>query len=324
MKTMRCGKSVRACRDAFLAILLLTAAACSGKYQTSPALPAALRAEPTGLPSHVVLSSIDGLRPDAIAAFDAPVLQRLIQEGSATLDAQTILPSKTLPSHVSMLTGVGPDRHAVTWNRAVATPDDERHVPTVFGMARARGYRVAAFFSKAKFGLLQRPGTMDFSQAPGGWWGRWSADRTVSDVEAYLEAARPHLLFVHLPDTDVAGHASGWMTPTYGDAVSAVDAAVGRIIEAAGRAFGPSNFTLIVTADHGGHGRDHGSDDPRDTTIPWIAWGAGVKPGTIDAAVDTVDTASTVLWLLGGGAPADWDGRPVVSAFAANDVVAQR
>lgn len=321
---MRCGKLVRAFRDIpGILLLLAVTAACGGRYVTSP-LPATLQADPAGLSSHVVLVSIDGLRPDAIAAFDPPVLQRLIDEGSATLDARTILPSKTLPSHVSMLTGVGPDRHAVTWNRAVATPDDERQVPTVFEIARARGYRVAAFFSKAKFSVLQRPNAMDFSQVPGGWWGRWSAERTVSDVEAYLERARPHLLFVHLPDPDVAGHDSGWMTPDYGQAVSAVDAALGRIITAAGRAFGPSNFTLIVTADHGGHGRDHGSDDPRDTTIPWIAWGTGVRPGRIDATVETVDTASTVLWLLAGGAPTDWDGRPVVSAFIGNDVLTRR
>lgn len=295
---------------------LLGVSACAPRYVRSAPFPSTPQPVPSGLSRHVVLVSIDGLRPDAIAPYAAPVLQRLIREGSHTLSASTILPSKTLPSHVSMLTGLLPERHQVSWNRAAATPADAVAAPTVFAEARSRGLRTAAFFSKAKFGLLQRPGTLDFSQAPGGWFGRWSAARTATDVEAYLGDAQPHLLFVHLPDPDVAGHRSGWMSPTYARAVAAADTAVGRILDASTRAFGPSNFTLIVTADHGGHDEDHGSSDQRDTAIPWIAWGAGVEPGLLPVdTVRTVDTASTVLWLLGVSPPSAWDGRPVTRAF---------
>ena len=45
----------------------------------------------------------------------------------------------------------------------------------------------------------------------------------------------------------------------------------------------PPDTTVIVTADHGGHGRDHGTERPEDVLIPWIAWGAGVEPGKLDA-----------------------------------------
>ena len=69
--------------------------------------------------------------------------------------------------------------------------------------------------------------------------------------------------------------------------------------------------------DHGGHDEDHGSDDPRDVTIPWIAWGRGVQTGELKgAAIRTMDTASTALWLLGVDEPADWMGTPVMGAFA--------
>ena len=81
-------------------------------------------------------------------------------------------------------------------------------------------------------------------------------------------------------------------------------------------AYGSGNFSLIVTADHGGHGTNHGSDDPRDVTIPWIAWGQGVKPGVLSAStVRTMDTAATVLWLLAVDQPVDWTGRAVVEAY---------
>jgi arylsulfatase A-like enzyme len=265
--------------------------------------------------SHVVLVSIDGLRPDAITATSAPTLSRLMREGSFTLAATTILPSKTLPSHTSMLTGQPPETHGVRWNTVVSADMDLVEVPSVFGVARARGYQTAAFYSKPKFQPLQQPDALDYSQAPGGWFGGWKSDRTSSDVERYLAKTRPNLLFVHLADPDRAGHSAGWMGADYMRAVTAADQAVSRIAAAATAAFGPDGFTMIVTADHGGHGRDHGSDDPRDVTIPWIAWGAGVKPGQIQSPVRTMDTASTALWLLGVDEPSPWAGQPIISAF---------
>jgi hypothetical protein len=78
-------------------------------------------------------------------------------------------------------------------------------LPNVFGLARAQGYNTAEFFSKAKFQPLQVEGTLDYSQAPGGWFGRWSSERTVNDVAKYLVTARPYVLFVHLTDPDAAG-----------------------------------------------------------------------------------------------------------------------
>jgi predicted AlkP superfamily pyrophosphatase or phosphodiesterase len=287
----------------------------SAQYLVGPPRPVA-NFPSQSLTRHVILVSIDGLRPDAIAAFNAPTLQRLTREGSYTLLASTIMPSKTLPSHTSMLTGEPPERHGVLWNTTITADRDRIEQPNVFSVARARGYGTAAFFSKAKFHPLQRPETLDFSQSPGGWFGRWESDRTITDVEKFLLNARPNLLFVHLADPDKAGHGSGWMSADYGRAVGRSDDAVKRLLAAAETAFGAGNYTIIVTADHGGHERDHGSDNPLDVTIPWIAWGQSVKSGQLDSGIRTMDTASTVLWLLGLDEPSEWIGSPVKAAFS--------
>jgi hypothetical protein len=180
---------------------------CAGKYLSSRPLDLTGVSIPESSPTrHVVVVSVDGLRPDAIDTFGASTLQRLMREGAYTLSARTILPSKTLPSHTSMLTGQMPATHGVTWNTVTTARADVVDVPTVFSVARARGYRTAAFFSKPKFQPLQRPGTLDYTQAPGGWWGGWATPRTIGDVERYLVDARPNLLFVHLLDPDRAGH----------------------------------------------------------------------------------------------------------------------
>lgn len=311
----------------FVSLALAVAApGCGARIVTAPPRTEAPQAPAPSsrLTDHVILVSIDGLRPDAIAEFTAPTLQRLIREGSYTLSARTVLPSKTLPSHTSMLTGEPPDRHGVLWNTAFEDRPGTLEIPTVFGLARKRGYHTAAFFSKAKFSHLQKPGTLDYSQAPGGWFGRWTAERTTRDVEKYLSDARPNLLFVHLPDPDVSGHSNGWMSADYGSAVLRADAAVARIMRAADEAYGRGAYTLIVTADHGGQEKDHGSADTSDVHIPWIAWGRAVQPGVLpDDAVQTIDTASTVLFLLGVDSPSGWQAKAIVAAFAGGARTAQ-
>jgi arylsulfatase A-like enzyme len=308
--------SWRPCLTATLLCVAALGTACAPHYLTSaPFDPAKLIAPGPSLTRNVVLVSIDGLRPDAIEKFSAPTLQRLIREGSYSLAARTTLPSKTLPSHTSMLTGEPPEEHGVVWNNVTAAKTDIVEVPNIFGLARAHGYATAAFFSKAKFQPLQRPGTLDYSQAPGGWWGRWSSERTVGDIIAHLEKQKPNVLFVHLSDPDRAGHSSGWMSEAYGRAVTSADAALGELLKAADNAYGGGNYSVIVTADHGGHEYNHGSDHPLDVTIPWIAWGRGVHPQLLDRPIETTDTAATVLWMLGVQDPESWNGSPITEAF---------
>ena len=247
---------------------------------------------------HVVVISVDGLRPDAIDKFNAVTIKRLMRQGSYALDAKTILPSLTLPSHTSMLTGKTPENHGVTWNQNEAGRGFVQ-VPTIFSRARESGLRTAAFLSKGKFHHLIVPGTLDHVDVPEGN-SRWPAEQTVANVTKYLAKERPNVMFIHLGEPDYGGHSFGWMSWRYGQAVRKADAAVARVLQASERAFGAGNYTVILTADHGGSGRTHGSADPRDVTIPWIAWGAGVRTGTVlSGNIRTMDTAATALWLLG-------------------------
>jgi arylsulfatase A-like enzyme len=137
----------------------------------------------------------------------------------------------------------------------------------------------------------------------------------VKAVARHLAEASPNLVFIHLAEPDYAGHFFGWMGRSYARAVIEADRAVALLIERADARFGPGQYTVIVTADHGGHGRTHGTADPLDTTIPWIIWGEGVRGGIALAPVRTTDTAATALWLLGVPLPAQWTGRPVAEAF---------
>jgi predicted AlkP superfamily pyrophosphatase or phosphodiesterase len=308
---MRMSRSRRTA--ALLSLVPLLSAGCAGNLASG--------AERTGgVARHVVVISIDGLRPDAIQAAGARNLQRMMSEGAYSLQARTIMPSRTLPSHTSMLTGVSPAVHGITWNDEQVGAQGRVRVATVFDMADSSHLQTAAFFGKAKFRHLIHGDAPDEVEAP-----RGSevvlAPRMTQDVVQYLQFRHPDLLFVHLADPDIAGHSAGWMSLPYRWAVRRADAAVEQIRRAAVKAYG-SDFVMIVTADHGGHGRDHGTDAPEDVLIPWIVWGAGVQSGTIAAPIHTFDTAATALWIIGVPVPARWEGRPVATAFQPSAVAA--
>lgn len=309
-------------------LLVLSAAALSACASTQrPASPdpevmqqGGTRATRGRVTDHVIVISIDGLRPDAIAKFDARAIERLMARGRYSLTAQTISISNTLPSHTSMLTGVEPEAHKITWNKDRSGEFGHVEVPTVFGLARAAGYTTAAFYSKSKFHHIDNPANIDHVRGPKGGPIPWNAGKLTDNVVSHLRAARPNLMFVHIADADFAGHNFGWMDHTYGMAVREADAAVARILAAADRAFGAGNYTVLITADHGGHKKSHGTTDPLDTTIPWIVSGAGVQRGDTLSGIRTMDTAATVLWMLNIAAPADIVGRPVTSAFGSTTV----
>ncbi len=298
---------------------LITAAvcvtACGGQTLVgpSPAAPPpaitesvpAVGALPVVPPGRVAIISIDGLRPDALLAAGAPNIMAMANRGAYTWQAKTVLPSTTLPSHISMLTGYLPNVHGVTWDDY--TPlRGPLAVPTLFAIARANGLRTAMAVGKEKFAMFRDTGACD------AWVLAASGDNDVAQQATALASIRPDLLFVHLADVDRTGHASGWMSEPYLRSVRSADAIVGRII-----ASFSSDTTVIITADHGGHGLGHGSDDPTDTTIPWVIVGPAVASGRqLSSAVKTVDTAATAALILGVQLSPDASGRPVREAFA--------
>jgi predicted AlkP superfamily pyrophosphatase or phosphodiesterase len=315
LSALGCRLSALRSRASVLVVLLALAVGCGPPSTVStPVLP---KSRSGRITDHVVIVSLDGLRPDAIDTFGAATLQRLMREGAYAPDAQTVLPSTTLPSHTSMLTGVDPAVHGVTWNTDQVTVRGYVRVPTVFTLARNAGLRTAAFFGKSKLNHVHSPATLDYVHSFESWlpW-RLSGVRTARLVGRHLQDARPNLLFVHLVEADYAGHLFGWMGRLYGNAVRELDAAVAALLVQADTHFGRGQYTLIVTADHGGHGRGHGTELAEDTTIPWIVWGEGVRSGAVlPFGIRTTDTAATALWLLGLPVPSEWSGHPVTQAF---------
>jgi len=119
-----------------------------------------------------------------------------------------------------------------------------------------------------------------------------------------LKQVEPTMMtaFLYLGATDEIGHDVGWMTKAYEDEV---DNATSCILDITATL--PKEYAVIVTADHGGHGRNHGDDVPEDMTIPILYRGDEFKPG-VGRGFNIKDIAPTIAKLLGVAPDRNWEG----------------
>jgi len=118
-----------------------------------------------------------------------------------------------------------------------------------------------------------------------------------------IQKQQPDFCFVYLGWTDAAGHNFGWMGEEYLRSIDGAFQCIERIISKI-----PEDYVVIVTADHGGHDRTHGTELEEDMTIPMILYGKELTPGIIDRPISIKDIPPTVTKLLGCEAELEWEG----------------
>jgi predicted AlkP superfamily pyrophosphatase or phosphodiesterase len=260
---------------------------------------------------YVFIISIDGARSDIVFSMVEPRnIRCLASEGAYTFWAQSIQPSVTLPAHTSMLTGVKANVHKILWND-YQPEKGYVQVTTIFELAKAANLKTAMFTGKQKLLCIARPGTVDKFE-----WINGDAIAIARAAAEYIVKEKPNLCFVHLPDLDSFGHNYGWGSDRQIKAVENCDKAVGILLDGLRSAGILDQTFIIVSADHGGHGKTHGSSDVRDICVPFICSGASVKPNyEIQAPVSICDVAATAAYTLGLDIPDTWTGKPVKEIF---------
>jgi predicted AlkP superfamily pyrophosphatase or phosphodiesterase len=282
---------------------------------TATATPTAtLTPEPTftatekPLARRVLILSIDGLRPDAIALAPMPNLMALMETSAYTLSAKTIRLSATLPAHASMLSGLCPSKHGVDWNDYLPEKGVAKGID-LFDIAHAAGLQTVMYVGKEKLQQVTDASSVDKFV--------WINDRDKVVMENLL-ADFPldfDLLFIHFATTDDMGHVYGWLSPEQLSVIFRADEAIGELLSALDTYGLRDETLLIITADHGGLGNSHTSGYPEDMTIPWIASGAGIQPKQLTSQINIIDTAATAAYALNLEIPTEWDGVPVYEVF---------
>lgn len=108
----------------------------------------------------VLLTLLDGMRPDALTACGSEFANELLQNtGTYTLTATTVMPSVTLPCHMSLFHSVPPERHGIVTN--IFTPQ-VRPVQGICERVRAAGKKSALFYDWGELRDLAQPDSLDF------------------------------------------------------------------------------------------------------------------------------------------------------------------
>ena len=254
----------------------------------------------------VILILVDGMRPDSLPGV--PEAEEMRRKASYAPAGKTVFPSVTLPCHMSLFHSVDPDRHGITTNTYMP---QVRPIDGLCERIRAAEKTSAFFYNWEQLRDLARPASLrEAGFAAGKDLGWEEANRRVTD--AAIDAVRENktdFIFLYLGWVDEAGHASGWMGEEYMRAVRSSWQDIARVEASVPEG---EEYALIVTADHGGHDRSHGTLMPEDMTIPVFFKGKAFAPGAVLEDVSIKDIAPTVAALLGAKPAPEWEGKSLV------------
>jgi choline-sulfatase len=294
-------------RGVFVPILLLSFLGCDRRQHHPP----------------VIVISIDTLRADHVSASTTPHIEALAREGIVFRNAWAHSPL-TLPSHLSVFTGMLPPEHGVRDNAGYRF-DGVAH-PTLAAVLRGNGYRTGAAVSAyvlraatgvgsgfddyddaigivdgAPVGALQRAGEVSEAIAE-----KWIAARSEKPFFFFLHLYEPHTPY----------------TPTYEADVAHADRIVGKLLDFLRQRGLYDRAVIVLLSDHGEGLMDHGEQEHgvllyrESLQVPLIVKPAGARVHRdVDSPVGLIDVMPTILELAGCPAPRT-RGRSLVGARA--------
>jgi len=307
---------------AVLATLALAAGCGRTREHATPATHA-------GAP--VIVISIDTMRADRLspwgyAAAHTPNIERLAADGIVFRNASSHVPL-TLPSHLSIMTGLLPAAHGVRDNIGYSLRRDVQSLPQSLRKGGyATGAAVSAYVLRGSTGMaslfdsyddaipltggtslgsLQRPGEQTAAAAA-----KWIAPRGSSPFFFFL-----HLFEPHAPYDPPEPFRSASNDPYDGE-IAHADAIVGGFLEELRKSGVYDRAIIVLLSDHGEGLGDHGEKEhgifvyreaihvPLIVKLPSNARAGEV----VERAVGLIDVFPTILALLGSAPPQGIDG----------------
>ena len=253
----------------------------------------------------VILISVDGMRPDGFLACKNPYIEDLMKLAYYTLDGKTVFPSVTLPCHMSLFHSVTPQRHGITTNIYLPMA---RPINGLFEQLKMAQKFSAMYYGWEPLRDVARPGSLKFSEYINAYREESSDTCLTDSALARIRRSKPDFVFLYMVETDEkGGHDNGWMTDAYLARISTAVDNIKRVIEECG-----DEYTVIITADHGGHDRCHGTELTEDTTIPMFYIGKQFEAGKRFSGGSILDIAPTVARIMDIFPAEEWEGTSVI------------
>jgi arylsulfatase A-like enzyme/Flp pilus assembly protein TadD len=299
-------------RSSFLLALLLFAPACARRPSVFPGAP-------------VVVISVDTLRADHLPAYGAAGVETpnldALRKDSILFDNAIAHAPLTLPSHVSILTGLLPFEHGVRDNLGYRLSHAHTTLASrLKGRGYATGAAVSAIVLERSTGIAEG---FDFyddaieAREAGEAMSRvqrsgFRTEKVLEDWIAGMPPGKPLLAFLHLyephsPYEPPEPFRSRYASNPYDGEIATADAIVGRFLDFLKARVIYDRACIVFLSDHGEGLGEHGEDEHGI-----LLYRATIRvplflklPGSVDkgrrraAPAELVDVVPTVLSLLG-------------------------
>ena len=265
----------------------------------------------------VVILGVDGAG-GYFDQCDTPNFDRIFADGSVNLKGTAQYPTISAPNWAAMLLGVTAQTHQITNAKAKISKNSGKY-PSIFAIYAAE-HPNATFFSAVDWteinhGIIEdgingmtkvncKESVKDKNDEVA--IDRLVADKAIERVQTHDDA----IVYLHFDNVDHTGHAHGYGSKEYADALTAVDALIGDVYDAYANKGVLEDTLFILVSDHGhkskgGHGGE--SETEKLTTLAVADAKGNVIKGSSGKYV-THDLASIVLYALGVNQPDYFEG----------------
>ena len=208
----------------------------------------------------VIVISMDGMTNDVWDMKELKTFQRVQNEGIRADYMTPVYQSTTYPGHVSMATGVYPDRHGILHNSFYdresgfhSYPDDANLIdsPPIWVLAEQEGIATGVYFwvgSETQWNGWQAK----YKYAP--FDANIKEEEKIDQVIAWLdmdEVSRPKLIMTYWDGTDSVGHIYGTDHKKIFDQMVRQDEMLGLLFSRLKEIDAWDYVTLLLVSDHG-------------------------------------------------------------------------
>lgn len=214
---------------------------------------------------YLVLISVDGFRWDYMDLYPTPNMDRIATAGSKAERLLPVFPTLTFPNHYSIATGLYPAHHGLVANEF---PDPARDTwyslkkretvedrlfyagEPIWVTAETQGMVAASFFFVGTEAPVKGVSPTHWRSYDKKISGRDRVDQVLTWL-AQPEPNRPHVYTLYFEDVDDSSHWYGPDSAENIEAISRVDAYVGRLLDGLATLPFADQVNIILLSDHG-------------------------------------------------------------------------
>ena len=214
----------------------------------------------------VLLISIDGARHDYPELYNTPALDRIAEAGTRANHIEMVFPTKTFPTHYTLVTGLYPSNHGVVSNsmydpemdasfslgdrEQMANPEWWEDGEPIWVTAEQQDVKTATFFWPGSDVEIHGVRPSEYRDYDGSVPGEERVETILEWLDEPAEE-RPSFLTLYFSEVDSRGHSYGPESPEVAEAMANVNGYLNQLLDGLEERRLTDQVNLIVTTDHG-------------------------------------------------------------------------